>query len=81
MAEEKTASVSYSQIPAIIKMIEEKVKLIPQDQVVAIQVIQMLLSLVNSYAFWTTGLKQELQKLDKLNKSQAEMIHNKGIIV
>lgn len=72
--------VSFSQIPVMIERIQGRIKHIPQDQIAALETVHMMLEVLNSYAFWVEGLKKELSKLHTLNKSQAELIRNKGIL-
>lgn len=79
--EEITKVLSFSALPAMIAKIEGRIKHIPQDQIAALETIHLMLEIINSYAFWVSKLKEELMKLDKLNKSQAEAIRSRGIIV
>lgn len=78
---QESNTINLSYLPAMIEKIEKQVKLIDSSQTIALEAIELLLNIVNSYAFWVNGLKQELKKLDSLNKSQAEIIHNRNKIV
>jgi len=78
MTEERTeAGIQYYQLPLMIEQLQKEVKLIPQDQIQALNCINVLLKIMNGYAVWTSDLKKELNKLHELNKNQAEMIRNK----
>jgi len=68
--------IAHSQLPAMIARLESVIKTIPQDQIAALESIAILTEILGAYAHWTSSLKIELQKLDGLNKSQAELIRN-----
>lgn len=70
----------YSHLKGVMDHILAQVKEIPQDNIVALKVINLLLEVINAYAEWMRGLQGEIIKLDRLNKAQAEMIRNKGVI-
>jgi hypothetical protein len=77
MTEEKPKQyIQYSMLGPMIDRLQARVKHIPPDQVAALETIEIQLEIINSYAYWCNQLKVELQTLDKLNKSQAEMIKN-----
>lgn len=82
MTEERTeAGIQYYQLPLMVEQLQKEVKLIPQDQIQALNCINVLLKIMNAYAVWTSDLKKELNKLHALNKSQAEMIRNKQSLI
>lgn len=64
---------------AIIKMVEEKVKQIPSDQLVSLECISQLLTVINQYALWVDHLKQEFLKMDVIIKRQNEFIKENGL--
>ena len=80
MSVEEPVVMSFSQLPQMIKLVEERVAEVPKDQIAALSAIQLLLEIVNSYASWVGGLKEEIKKLEALNISQAEMIRNRSKI-
>ena len=73
-------SLGHSHVPFLIAKIHDQVKLIPPEQLVALEAIQMTLTVINIYAHYVAELKKELNKCASLNQHQAQMLDNKGII-
>lgn len=73
---------SFSQLPAMIEKIEGRIKHIPQtaENIPAMETVQVMLEVINAYAFWVEQFKKEFVKLDKLNKKQAEALKSRGIV-
>jgi hypothetical protein len=58
----------------------EEIKKIPQEHELELRVISMLVEISAGQAKYINMLKQEIQKLDRLNKMQAAGLRNRGII-
>jgi len=81
--QEETKTITYSQVPALMTMIEKRLKELPQDEpklMPAMSIIQILLSVVAAYAEWNDGMKKEFISLVELNKKQAAMIKENAIL-
>lgn len=73
---------AFSQLPAVIDKVQGRIKHIPQgpEYIPILETIQLMLEIINSYAFWVGELKKEMNKLMDLNKAQAEALRARGII-
>lgn len=81
--QEETKTITYSQVPALMTMIEKRLKELPSDEpklMPAMSIIQILLSVVAAYAEWCDGMKKEMITLVELNKSQAALIKENAIL-
>lgn len=82
MDEEKKEKevISHSILPQVLNMILEKIKLIPKDHTLELEIIGMMMTISTEQAKMIQMLRQELQKCAQKNKLQAAGLRNRGII-
>lgn len=63
----------------IINSVQERVKEIPEDQLISLECIAQLLTVINQYALWCDQLKAEFLKMDAIIKKQNDFIKENGL--